>query len=75
MSRLTPTFEHVAMDAYQDFLAVTASNIESSFLLLGAKPNIDYTFRDLMQLAAPVAATAFNDGKLLLNVGEDLVGL
>lgn len=47
----------------EDLLMVLAETIENSMLQAGAKPDVDYTYRDLFELANPYALAMFNDPK------------
>jgi hypothetical protein len=47
-----------------DFLTIVAYNIESSLLQSGAKPGTDYSYRDLFQLAVPIACERAKTGQL-----------
>lgn len=51
MKRLTPTNVNVDITALSDSLIVYCMNIEEALIFLGAKPNKDYTYKDLMKWA------------------------
>ena len=62
--RLTRTYDTVDTTTLPDLLAVLLANIEDGLLAAGARPDVDYTFRDLLDAAMPIIRDQWNAGKL-----------
>jgi hypothetical protein len=54
-NRLTPKRMTINPEYMSDHLTLLAHNIESSLLFQGAKPNQDYTYKDLMDWAVQLS--------------------
>jgi hypothetical protein len=55
-----------------DFLYTVAECIEEAFLLAGAQPGKDYTYRDLFSLAAPFALEQWKKDVLEIPFWQEL---
>lgn len=63
-TRLTREFSSTDPTVITDLLSILMANIEDSLLQSGAKPGVDYTFRDLAGWAMPLIAEGWREGKL-----------
>lgn len=66
--RLTPLYQDLDATVFEDFLSLAASNVESALLENGARPNEDYTHKDLITLAMPLVVEQFKAGKIALRL-------
>jgi len=58
------------MTGFEDMVYLAMLNIEEGLLIAGAVPDVDYSYRDLLQAAMPIVQHQWATGKLDLWVGD-----